>query len=132
MRVYQLTYHDRDVIVGDEIHTMRNAEAFACGICGGRLVSAWDDGWVLRCGHCGETPVRWVRRYARAMRGDGSVRPMRLAKSSVKARPALIRELGHHAQPFDSVEKGEAALAKEKKILAGIENVLELFERMEG
>ena len=132
--VYQLTYAGRDVLIGDEVLTLDGAAKFVCGICGGPLFSRWlesdsDQHWFIVCPIHG--PTEFVRRYYRAMRSDGSFRPARLGGSNQKAPPELIRELGHHAQPFESAEAAREALSREREAMDSVSMVLGIYAALE-
>jgi len=133
--VYQLTYAGRDVLVGDETMTLEGAAKFVCGDCGTALFSRWlepedtEQRWFIVCPVCG--PVEFVRRYYTAMRSDGSFRPARLGGSNRKASPEIMRELGHHPQPFESVTVAREALRKEGEALASVAGILDMYQALE-
>lgn len=136
-KVYQITYLDggKRAIIGDEILTMTGATKYTCGQCHGRLISKWlevegsDQHWWIVCPTCG--PVSWVSRYYRAMRSDGGFQPARLGGSNYKADAELMREVGHHSAPFESVAAAEAALELERQAVANVADVLAIVRQLE-
>ena len=134
--VYQLTYVGRDVLVGNEILTFGSAAKLSCGICGRLLCETfWAPGdgtaeFRIICLDHGL--VAWVRRYYLAPRGDGGHRPARLGGSNRKASAEIMREYGHHAHPFESVEAARLALAKEQEALDSVTMVLETYQTLGG
>jgi len=132
--VYQVTYAQRDVLVGKEVLRLATAENLGCGKCGHKLTSRWievegsDVRFWLWCPNC-EERVRYVRRYYRAMRSSGKFLPARLAKGQ-KAPMAVMRELGHHPEPFASIEAAEAALEAEQENAERIDELMAAYAAM--
>ena len=134
--VYEITYAGRDVLVGDEVLRLATAENLGCGQCGHKLTSRWvevagsDVRFWLWCPQC-EERVRYVRRNYRAMRSSGKLLPARLAKGN-KAPKAIMRELGHHPEPFESIAAEKAAMAAEQENAVRIDDLMEQYAAMKA